>query len=161
MIVTYPSTIIREFGQDKKIVSLLTNNPNIEINSDEADDVYDKYLFDYQYVDETTQEARSYICTEAEVIKQPGTEIVTMGVYIDIFCHKDFMPLDPKLFPGMIGNRRDNLVRYIDKVIKRQNLIGIGVPELVSIKSIPAPVGFTARELTYRTPDFRNPTLRS
>ena len=159
MIVTYPSMILREIGQDETIAKLITNNPNLSMDSDEADDIFDRYLFDYGYVDETTQEARAYICVEAEAMKQPGIEIVTMGIYIDVFCHKDFMDIDPKLFPGFVGNRKDNIVRYIDKIMQRENFVGIGVPEMTSIKSIPAPVGFTARELTYKAPDFRRPAL--
>ena len=79
-----------------------------------------------------------------------------MKLYVTVVCHKHFMSIDPAKFPGMIGNRRDNIVRYADRLLSRSDIFGIGALKLESIKTMSAPVGYTARELTYSVSDFKS-----
>lgn len=153
-LVEYPAIANRLIGLDQRVVSLLTDNPTIDLESDEADEVFDKYLFSYGYVDSTTTEAKAYICSEAELYKSPTPTIQDLRVFVTILCHKKYMKIDPRKFSGMIGNRRDNLVRSVDRVLNKSNLFGIGLLTLETVKTVAAPVGFTARELTYRISDF-------
>jgi hypothetical protein len=122
--------------------------------SDEADAVFDKNLFDYAYVDETTQETTAYVFAEAEVSHVENQTIKNMYLYITVVCHKQFMKLDPTVFKGYVGNRRDNLVRYIDAKLNNSDIFGIGCLSLKSVGTMPAPAGYTARELVYEVPDF-------
>lgn len=154
-LVEYPVQVLQKVGTDKTIVSLLTNDPDIDMDSDEADEVFDKYLYDYGYVDETTQEAKAYICIEAEVSKVPTSTVKDMNLYVTVICHKDYMKIAPSLFPGTIGNRRDNLVRNIDRLLDGSDYFGIGQLRLKSVRTISSPTGFTAREATYVVSDFR------
>ena len=146
---------LRAIGTDKMVVSLLTNNPHIDMDSDEADEVFEKYLFDYGYVDSTTDESEAYVCAEAEMVGNGSPTIENMRLYITIICHKQYMKLDPGKFKGMIGNRRENLTRYVDKLLNGSTMFGIGKLTLESSRVAPAPAGFCARELTYYIPDFR------
>ena len=66
-LAEYPAKAIRAIGTSEKIISLILDDPNVDMDSDEADEVFDKYLFDYGYVDSTTTEAGAYICAEAEL----------------------------------------------------------------------------------------------
>ena len=154
-LVEYPVKALQRIGTDETVVQLLTNNPNVDMESDEADGVFDKNLFDYGFVDDTTQEATAYICAEADVVKAPGSTMKNMELYVFIYCHKQFMNIDGSKFKGMIGNRRDNLIRYTDKLLNGSDIFGIGKLEFKSAKVIPAPTGFSARELTYVVPDFK------
>lgn len=125
------------------------------MDSDDADEVFEKYLFDYGYVDGTTSETAAYVCVEAEVPAIPTPTIKDMKLYVTVLCHKQFMPINTAEFKGMIGNRRDNLVRSIDKILNGADVFGIGQLTLKSARIVAAPTGFTARELTYEIPDFR------
>lgn len=154
-LVEYPVKALHRIGTDPIIVQLLTDNPSIDMESKEADAVFDKYLFDYLYVDGTTTEAEAYICVEAETTKVPTSSIQNMKLYVTIICHKQFMKVDTTKFKGMIGNRRDNLVRYIDKLLNGADIFGIGALTLENAHTVASPTGFTARELTYSVPDFR------
>lgn len=154
-LVEYPAKLLQIIGTEKSVVSLLLDDPNIDMESGAADDVFDKYLFDYCYVDGTSEESRAYVCAEAEVIKTPTPTIQDLRLYVTIICHKNFMTMSPSQFPGIIGNRRDNLVRRIDKVLNGSDVFGIGQLTLDSVKTIAAPARFTARELTYKISDFR------
>lgn len=154
-LVEYPAKIIQAIGKDVMIMSLLADNPKIDIESEEADDIFDKSLFDYGYVDNTTAEAGAYICVEAEVPNVSTRTIQDYRLYVSIICHKEFMKLNVNKFLGTLGNRRDNLVRRVDNIISGTSLLGIGFLTLESLKTISSPPGFSARELTYSISDFK------
>jgi hypothetical protein len=155
-LVEYPVKALRKIGTDPDVVKLLTDNPRVDMGSDEADDVFDKYLYDYVYVDSTTTEACAYVCVEAELIKTPTPTIQDLRLYVTVICHKNFMQIDPARFKALMGNRRDNLVRSIDKILNGSDMFGIGLLSLDSVKTVSSPTGFTARELTYKIADFMN-----
>lgn len=155
-LVEYPAKAIHKIGTDKTVAALLTNDPDIDMSSDEADDIFDKYLYDYGYVDDSATESRAYICVEAEATKSATSAVQNVKLYVTVVCHKRFMSIDSEKFPGMIGNRRDNIVRYADRLLNGSDIFGIGKLQLESVKTVSAPVGYTARELTYRVADFKS-----
>jgi len=154
-LVEFPAQTLRAIGTDEVVLKLLTNNPDLDLDSDEADEVFDKYLFDYGYVDSTTQEAEAYIMVEAEIDSRPTETVRNMNLYVTVMCHKKYMKLDGEKFPGLIGNRRENLVRHIDRLLNGSTMFGVGKLTLESIRVVPAPSGFTAREITYKIPDIQ------
>lgn len=153
-LAEYPLKALHVIGNNQIVVSLLTDNPDVVIGSDEADSVFDKYLFDYDYVDDTTVETAAYICAEAEVSRVSSDTMKTMMFYITVICHKKFMHLDTSKFKGMAGNRRDNLVRYVDNLLSGTDLFGIGKLKFSRVQTVNAPAGFSARQLIYTVPDF-------
>ena len=153
-IVEYPVKALQKIGTDQSVVSLLTNMPFIDMESDEADEVFEKYLFDYGYVDNTTEEAAAYICVEAELANIPTATIKNMKLYVTVVCHKGFMEIDPEKFRGVIGNRRDNITRHVNRLLHGSDVFGIGQLSLTNCRVVPAPTGFSARELTYKVADF-------
>lgn len=159
-LVEYTTKALQKIGTNEKIVQLLTNNPEIDMNSDEADEVFDKYLFDYGYVDGTTEETAAYICVEAEVVQSPTPTMQNMLLYVTVICHKEFMKINPSKFKGLIGNRRENLTRFVDEVLNGSEAFGLGKLKFQSARVVPAPTGFAARELTYQVPDFKKKELK-
>lgn len=159
-LVEYPVKALHCIGTDPMVVKLLTDNPDIDMESEDADEVFEKFLFDYIYVDGTTTEAAAYVCVETETAKSPTPTMQNMKLYVTVICHKQFMKVDATKFKGMIGNRRDNLVRYVDKLLNGSDIFGIGALTLENAHTVAAPTGFTARELTYTVPDFRNKKVR-
>ena len=154
-LVEYPAKAINVLGTNQDIVSLITNIPNIDMSSDIAYSVFSNNIFDYGYVDSTTNETAAYICVEAEGTKAGSPTVMPLRLYVTIFWHKNYMKLAPEKFPGVVGNRRDNLVRCIDNLLNGTDFFGIGPLSLQSIVTRSAPIGFTARELTYAVPDYK------
>lgn len=154
-LVEFPLKAIHLIGSNPTVVQLLTNNPNIDMNSDEADQIYDRYIFDYAYVDSTTEEAEAYICVESEVPNVQSMTIKNMKLFVTVFCHKKYMSLDPTKFEKLSGNRRDNLTRYIDLMLNGSEIFGIGKLSLESARIVSSPNNFTARELVYEVPEFK------
>lgn len=159
-VIEYPVTALHKIGTDADVVKLLTDNPDIDMDSDEADEVFDKYLYDYGYVDVTTDEAAAYICIEANLTNAASTSFNDIKVYVTVICHKEFMNIDSTKFKGIIGNRRDNLTRYVDKVLNNSEVFGIGKLTLLTARVVSAPTGFTARELTYTVSEFKRKGVR-
>lgn len=153
-LVEYPARALHTIGTDETVAKLITNNPSIVIGSDEADAIFDKNLFDYAYVDSTNHETAAFIFAEAEVPLVANATVKQMKLYINVVCHKQYMKLDPALFPGVVGNRRDNLVRQIDKLLNQSDMFGIGRLSLFSVRTIAGPFDFSVREITYVTPEF-------
>lgn len=153
-LVEYPAKIIKTISEDKYCVGLLLNKPFEETTENDYDKALENYIFDYQYVDDTTQESAAYIWVDADVSHVDNMRIKGMRVYVTVACHKSFMKLDSGKFKGVIGNRKDNLVRYVDRLLNGKNLFGIGVLKLESVRVISPINGFTLREITYSIPDF-------
>lgn len=158
-LVEYPAKIIKKISEDKFCVALLTNKKISEVTEEDCDDVLDNYVYDYQYVDDTTQESRAYIWVDIEVNSVDNMQIKDIRAYITIACHKSFMKLDQEKFAGTIGNRKDNLVRYVDKLLNNSDIAGIGKLKLQAVKTLTPISGFAVRELTYEVPDFNIVTL--
>ena len=160
VLVECPTKAIAKIGKDKDVAALLLDKANVDMTSDEADDIFDKYIFDYGYVDGSTSEAEAFICVEAETGGRSTPAVRGFRLYVTIICHKNYMKIDPRKLPGMVGNRRDNLTRIVDNILNGADLCGIGALILDSVKTVASPTGFAARELTYRLCDFNAPGAR-
>lgn len=153
-IVEYPSKIMLRISEDKNCAGLLVNKAFADVTEDDMDTVRDEFIKDYQYVDETTQSVAAYIWVEMEVNRVENKTIKGIRVYVTIACHKNYMTLSRQAYKGILGNRRDNLVRYVDKVLSNSEFLGIGALKLHSVKTMTPINNFTIRELTYEIPDF-------
>lgn len=153
-LVDYPAKIIKRIAEDKYCVGLLVNKAFANVSEDDSDKVLDDQIFDYQYVDETTQETTAYVWVEMEVYSVPNSQVKNSKFYITVACHKNYMKLSGAVFKGVVGNRRDNLVRFIDRLLNGSNFLGIGKLKLQSIRTVTPTNGFVLREITYVAPDF-------
>lgn len=153
-IVDYPSLVIQKISSDKYCVGLLLNKAFDSVDENDCDEALERHIFDYQYVDETTQTSTAYIWVEMEVNDVSNTQIKNNRLYVTVSCHKEYMELDHKIFKGLSGSRRDNLTRYIDKLLNNAGGFGIGNLSLLSVRTLSPVNGFVGRELTYEMPDF-------
>jgi len=153
-LVEYPLKALLKIAENKDCIGLLLNKAPDSITDEDMDFACDNKMFDYSFVNSTTQEVSAYIFIEADVFRVENRQIKNLALYVTIACHKDFMRLDPEIFPSTIGNRRENLARHIDSVLNFSDIFGIGELSLYSIKTGNLNTGFTVKELEYRTPDF-------
>lgn len=153
-IVDYPAKAIQKIASDPCCVGLIVNKKFTKVTEDDMDSVISNNLFDYQYVDDTTQTTSAYVWAEMEVNSVQNKHIKGARLYITVACHKQYMPLKASTFTGVTGNRRDNIVRYADRLLNGSDIFGIGALSLVNMRTL-SPIGnFVLRELTYAVPDF-------
>ena len=153
-IIDYKKTIINKIGLSKDVVALLTDNPLIDMDSDVAYDVFDKNLYDYNYVDDTQTADTSLVMVDVEVPSVPTGTIKDLYVFVQVVVPKAQMKLDVTKFNGVKGNRKDNLLRQIDLLLNNSEEFGLGGLKLESVRIAAVPDKYTSTLLTYSISDF-------
>lgn len=153
-LVDFPRVIVNAIANDELIRSLLADKPEATIDDIEDDQGNFKWLFDYDYVDDTVQGTGCYICIDAYVPRVENYQILSLYLVVSVIDHKKFMTLDSKKFPGIKGNRRDNIIRLVDKILNGSRSFGIGRLELRNIQNLEVPQRYTGKALVYEIYDF-------
>lgn len=151
----YKEAVIRKIASSQEVIGFLLNDPNIDMDSDEANDIIDRNIFDYDYIDRTVQRADAYIMVDSELDYPTSGTMNQWRLYVQIVCAKTFNAFDHRIFRGVVGNRRDNLAESIDALLNGERFIGIGSLELLSASPATVPDTFTSILLTYKVHDFR------
>lgn len=159
-IVDFPDAIAKVLNQDKTIVGFLTNNPNVDIINDEVD-LIGTQIFNYNFIPDTATDSLSYITIDTVITNGKFDTTKMLNIIITVISHKKNIKLDPSIFQGVAGNRRDNLIRYIDLLVRniQSNTLGIGKLQFSSRTSpvVPTSIGstdYTAKQLIYEVPNF-------
>lgn len=154
-IIEYPAKAIQQICNSKECIGLLLNKNIQKITEDDVDEALDKYIYDYEYIDNTTTESAAFVWVDTTVPSVSNKQIKGLKLYVTIACSKDYMDIDRKVASGISGNRRDNLARYIDKTLNNNDIFGIGTLKLNSVTTLTSSnPKFTVRELCYTVPDF-------
>lgn len=154
-IVNYPNKVIRCIAENKFCLGLLIDKTINEVTENDAILAMNELIKDYQFIDSSTQNYVAYIWVDTEIKPSEKNTFNEVSLNVTIACHKDFMDLDGLKFDGIIGNRIDNLVRYIDKLLNKSDFMGVGALKLSSIKTLTPINGLTLRKITYVVPEFK------
>lgn len=153
--IDYKSEVIAQICTAQPVIALLTDSPTIDIDSDEAYEVTEKNVFDYNYISRTVERSDAFIMVDADMIAATSGSMNAWELYVQVVCHKDYVPLSSRKFKGVKGNRLDNLVFEIDRLINGTRYFGIGKLSLQSCKTAVVPDSFSSKLLTYRIEEFR------
>ena len=153
--IDYKAKVIAEIISSADVVGLLLDDPAIDINEDKATDALKECIFDFDYIDRVVEHRHAFIMVEADMITPSSGAFNQWELYVQIVCHKDYVDLNPKIFKGVRGNRRDNLMCEVDKLLNGSNIVGIGSLELASATTARVPDSFTSKLLTYRVVESR------
>lgn len=154
-LIDYSSDVIAALSASPEIVSLIVDKKISDITDDDYEQAR-RQMFDFDYIDETVQSAGAFIMVDADMISLPTGTIKDIEVYVQVAVSKTMMELDRKKYKGTRGNRRDNLARQIDLVLRGSRDYGIGPLQIVSARTANVPSAFSSKLLTYRSPDFAN-----
>lgn len=157
-IIEYKEKAIDLLGNCPEIVALILDNPDVDMESDEAMEVFTNNFWDYEYVDDTAASASAYIMVEAARVGDNNSTIQDFGLFITIAVSKEFIKLDHKKFIGMNGNRLDNLARFVDKCLNGSRDFGIGKLKPQKIQPVSTPKMFRGVTLTYSPVGFGRDT---
>lgn len=156
-MVNYPRMVLKKLYNNPEFVSLLVNIPNADINDETVEEIWEKCVFDYDYVDGIIQDPQSFCCIDTEVETRSPT-IKNIYITILIGVHHNMMSLSKSGFKGIAGNRRDNLIRQLDYSLRDNGDFGIGGLELVG-KVRPVTISgagnnFACKVINYKVPNF-------
>lgn len=150
-IVEFKDTVIQKLATSQEVIGLILDKPDIDVNSEDAEAVY-KHLYSYDYLDDTVSTDSADIAIDVDLYEKPtGTE-AKYYLYVQIICNKGYMGI--KNFKGLKGNRRDNLARFVDKMLNGSRDFGIGRLDLVRAETTNVPYRFTCKTLTYEIHGF-------
>ncbi len=151
-------TILSEFAKSKEIVDLLLPDHTEDDDIDAqlfGDESTNGCMFKWEYVPDTQEETRSFLCVETEVTKVPSTASYNISVYVFAFCNKKIMDASDKT---MYGTRADLLSHYVDSILNGSEKFGIGRLNLVDVAVYKPNNRYYGRVLTYECSGFNNPT---
>lgn len=151
-LIDYTQLVIRKIKGSKNVMSLIADDPDIDLNSNDAVQ-WEDHIYDYNWVPNTVQESGSFVMVDT-IVTEPGEATKTISIYVQIVCSKDCMKLSPEKF-SLKGNRRDNIARFIDIELNGSREFGIGRLELVSTPLEEVPEAFTSRTLRYEARDYK------
>ena len=154
-IVDYPDAIALALSQNQTIVGLLVDDPNAEIGDN---NVLGSQIYNYNFIPDVATDSLSYITIDTVVSDAKTETVKTLKVIITVISNKTNMKLKPTIFKGVAGNRRDNLVRYTDLIVRKMDNLGIGKLQLTARTPVaPVSIGvtdYTAKQLVYEVPNF-------
>lgn len=157
--IDYKAEVISQICSSQDVIGLLLDNPSIDIDSDEAYSATEKNIFDFDYISRTVERSDAFIMVDADMIEATSGSMNAWELYVQIVCHKKYVPLDPQKFRGVKGNRTDNLTNQVDLLLNGKRLFGIGRLALQCCKTATVPDDFTSKLLVYRVEEFRKERL--
>lgn len=160
-LITYKEKVIEALATSPEVMGLLANNPEIDLEGEETENLLERNIFDYDYVDGTMEHHDAYIMVDAELIQPTSSTFNKWYLYVQVVCAKAFNDIDKKLFRGLKGNRRDNIARYVDVLLNGSREFGVGKLVLQSAAPATVPEKFTSMLLTYEIRDFRAERMKA
>lgn len=153
--IDYKAEVISRLCSAQPVIGLLIDNVDVDIDSDEAYRAMAYNVYDYNYIDGTVKRSDAFIMVDADMVAVTSSTMNAWELYVQVVCEKNYVPLSGKKFKGWKGNRLDNLVFQIDKLLNGTRAFGIGRLTLQSCTTAVVPDSFSSKLLTYRVEEFR------
>ena len=151
-IKKYKNRIINLICNSKDILGLLSDTPDIDIDSQQAANICHNNIFDYSYILDTQLQEGAFIFVEIEIPKRFTKTCKQVDIYVEIVCHKNYINLSNKY--KLIGNRKDNIACYLSNLIEGNQNLGIGRPLLQALRGFNVPAPYTGCLLKFSTDSF-------
>lgn len=156
--------MLKELGSYKqKIMSILSRSDDIKellfgegssIPAGSTEEMLEKHILPYHYVDETLTEPGSYLFVEVTV-PTVGTNTKLCRIVIEILVHRSLFRCSK---PGYSGNRADVLAQVAEELLlgskEQSRAFGIGRLALDEAGIISSKQ-YCGRTLTFTVPNFR------
>ena len=132
---------------------LLTNDEILKLLEDSdvvmrPEDFPYRRVFPYQFVPETVEEGKTFICFDVDVQRVSEKTYLNPVLYIWVITHKSIMRLPEG------GVRVDKICNEICKAINGSREYGLGELNLYSVKRYAPMVDFQGKVLTFTAKEF-------
>ena len=140
----YKNQLMEDLLTNEKIVKLLDDELPIE---DAAHLAYTQ-VFPCEYVPETVQEGKTFICFDVDVQRVANKTFLSPTLYIWVFTHRSKLRLPEG------GVRTDALCEEISKTINGSRKYGLGELSLYAVKRFAPMTEFQGKVMTFSAKDF-------
>lgn len=141
----YKNQLMEDILTTESIVRLLDE----EIPMDDAKELAYKQVFPCEYVPETVQEGKTYICFDVDILKSSSSTFYIPTIYIWIFAHRSRLRL-----PNGGGVRTDKICSEVCKKINGSRKYGLGELDLYSAKRFAPMTDYQGKVLCFYAKDF-------
>lgn len=146
---------LQEFFDYKNqlMADLLTNESIVKLLDDDipmqnADTLAYTQVFPCEYVPETVQESKTFICFDVDIQESVNKTYLLPTLYVWVFTHRSKLRLPEG------GVRTDKLCSEICKAINGSRNYGLGELNLFAVKRFAPMTDYQGKVLTFHAKDF-------
>lgn len=147
----YKNLLMKELCSNEAIVRLLSQQDDPQVPN------YDlpyTQIYPFEYVPETEDKGRSFICFEVDIHKVENKTFYIPVIYVWVIVHKGSLRTKDKRL------RLDELTVEVNKILNGSRYFGLGAVELDSTEGFHPTVDYLGRVLVYYAADFNQPSGR-
>lgn len=159
-VIDYKYEVINEITNSQKIMSLMFDKPNIDMDDDLVYNVRNDNVLDHSFTDDTWSQEKTAIFVECKMTDVPTASVKNMVIVIQVISPNSYIKLDRKKFKGYKGNRNDNIAVAIADLLDGEDCglsinSTIGEIDLIECAPTVAPNGFSSVQLVFEASNFR------
>jgi len=140
----YKNQLMEDLLTHKDIVDLIDDT--VELKN--AKKLVYKQVFPYEYVPDTVEEGKTFICCDVDIQKTVNQTFLLPTLYVWVFTHKSKLRLPEG------GVRTDKLCSKIAGAINGSREYGLGELDLYSVKRFAPMTDFQGKIMTFTGKDF-------
>lgn len=141
----YKNQLMADLLTNKNIVELLDNSVSLE----DARGLSYRNVFPCEYVPETVNDGRTYICFDVDVQRAVNKTYLLPTLFVWVFTHRSNLRL-----PNGEGVRTDKLCSEICKAINGSRKYGLGELCLYSVKRFAPMTDYQGKVITFYAKEF-------
>lgn len=144
----YKNKLMEDLLTNEEIVNLVDDT----VGLDGAKQLAYTSVFPYEYIPDTVEEAKTFICFDVDVQESMNKTFLRPTLYIWVFSHKSKL----RLLEG--GVQTDKLVSKIAEAINGSHDYGLGELELYSVKRFAPVTDYQGKVMTFHAKEFNRPS---
>lgn len=140
----YKNQLMEDLLTNEDIVKLIDDTVALQ----NADTLAYTQVFPCEYVPDTVQEGKTYICFDVDVQRVADKTFLSPTLFVWVFTHRSKLRLPEG------GVRTDKLCSEVCKAINGSRKYGLGELNLYSVKRFAPMTDFQGKVLTFYAKDF-------
>ena len=140
----YKNQLMEDLLTNEDIVRLIDDTVALQ----NADSLAYTQVFPCEYIPDTVQEGKTYICFDVDVQRAVDKTFLSPTLFVWVFTHRSKLRLPEG------GVRTDKLCSEICKAINGSRKYGLGELNLYSVKRFAPMTDFQGKVLTFYAKDF-------
>lgn len=140
----YKNRIMEDLLTNERVVKLIDRDATLETAGDL---VYDQ-VFPYEFVPETVQDGRTFVCCDVDIQKGEPKTFYYPTIYVWVFCHKSQLRLPEG------GVRTDELCAEICNMLNGSRMYGLGELDLYASRRFAPMTDYQGKCLVFHAKEF-------
>lgn len=141
----YKNLLMKQLCNDPEIVRTVTDNDEATVPNH---DLPYEQIFPYEFIPETVNDARNFICFDTDIVSVPNKTVYTPVIYVWVYTHKS------RLRAKSGGCTLDHMAVAVNRLLNGNRYYGLGELKLDSVRRFTPIKDYQGRVLTFYAKDF-------